>query len=389
MNKILKHTFVFWAALTLAACTAMPMHDAGEMPLPINYPAEVIESVTNDFTLLKACIGKTAQENANIVKKMGYTPVEDKNYPTYTKTENGITKKLTLYSEEQADLYIKTADFSSAKAQFATWQKEIQKSRAYTNMVRSTFQMSTGWGNGVNYFDTPDELISAVNAVTGPEKGMSAVFSGNDCYANSYSLAMSFHDEAQLEMYVYNPRIKQPIEEFTQSDLNEADLHKHILISKVDYLTFRYRGFYALNVSGKLDSGTEIPFVAEYHPAADFGDIKLFYRNKNNLLMSGTIIWMGCGVLDFPASFRAGYPYVARDAFPGQEHFAFINEQGEYTVVTDESDLQHVWQSVSGQQEFQHYYANSSKKVAVYLYRPSIGMGNPADAYYLVFTEQD
>ena len=54
----MKHTFVFLAALTLAACTAMPMHDAGERPVPINYPAEVIESVTNDFTLLKACIGK-------------------------------------------------------------------------------------------------------------------------------------------------------------------------------------------------------------------------------------------------------------------------------------------------------------------------------------------
>ncbi len=389
MKKILKRTFVFMAALTLAACTAGPLRDAGDMKQPIDYDHEVLEPVTNDFTLLKACIGKTAEENADIVKKMGYTPVENQNYPTYTKTENGITKKLTLYSEEQADLYIKTADFSSAKAQFATWQKEIQKSRAYTNMVRSTFRMSTGWGNGVNYFDTPDELISAVNAVTGPEKGMSAVFSGNDIYANSYSLAMSFHDEAQLEMYVYNPRIKQPIEEFTQSDLNEADLHKHILISKVDYLTFRYRGFYALNVSGKLDSGTEIPFVSEYNPAGDFGDIKLYYRNKDNLLMSGTIIWMGCGVLDFPASFRAGEPFNKAMPYPGQEHFAFINEQGQYIVVTDESDLQHVWQSVSCQQEFQYYYANSSKKVAVYLYRPSIGMGNPADAYYLVFTEQN
>ena len=386
MKEILKHTFLILTALTLAACSFK--HEIGDIKQPIDYDHEVIESVTNDFTLLKACIGNTAEENADIVKKMGYTPVENQNYPTYTKTENGITKKLTLYSEEQANLYIKT-EFNPVKAQFAKWQKEIQKSRAYTNMVRSTFQMSTGWGNGVNYFDTPDELISAVNAVTGPEKGMSAVFSGNDCYANLYSLAMSFHDEAQLEMYVYNPRIKQPIEEFTQTDLNETDLHKHILISKVDYLTFRYRGFYALNVSGKLGSGTEIPFVAEYNPAGDFGDIKLYYRNKNNLLMSGTIIWMGCGVLDFPAGFRAGYPYVARDAFPGQEHFAFINEQGEYTVVTEESDLQHVWQSVSGQQEFQYYYANSSKKVAVYLYRPSIGMGNPADAYYLVFTEQN
>lgn len=386
MKKILKHTFVFLAALTLAACTAGPSQ---ELQSPIDYDHEVIESVTNDFTLLKACIGNTAEENADIVKKMGYTPVENQNYPTYTKTENGITKKLTLYSEEQANLYIKTAEFNPVKAQFVKWQKEIQKSRAYTNMVRSTFQLCTGWGKGVNYFDFPDELINALNAVTEPGKGMDAIFSGNDYFANSYCLAMSYDVNAQLEMYVYNPRINHPIETFTQADLKESDLKKDILISKVDYLTFRYRGFYALNVSDKLNSGTEIPFIAEYNPAGDFGDIKLYYRNKNNLLMSGTIIWMGCGKLDFPASFRAGEPFNKAMPYPGQEHFAFINEQGQYTVVTDEADLQHVWQSVSRQQEFQYYYANSSKKVAVYLYRPSIGMGNPADAYYLVFTEQN
>ena len=104
MKKILKHTFVFLAALTLAACTAMPtMNDIGGRPVPINYPAEVIESVTNDFTLLKACIGNTAEANAKLMAKNGYTPVEGENYPTYTKTENGLTKQLTLYSEEQAN----------------------------------------------------------------------------------------------------------------------------------------------------------------------------------------------------------------------------------------------------------------------------------------------
>lgn len=389
MKKILKHIFVFLAALTLAACTAMPMHEIGDMKQPIDYDHEVLEPVTNDFTLLKACIGKTAEENADIVKKMGYTPVENQEYPTYTKTENGITKKLTLYSEEQADLYIKTDEFNQAKGQFSNWQKEIQNTYAYRKLVRSSYRLCTGWGNGVNYFDTPDELVNALAAVENPEKGLSAAFSGNDIYANTYSLAFMHNNDTQLEMYVYNPRVNHPIETFTQADLKESDLQKHILISKVDYLTFRYRGFYALNVSGKLDSGTEIPFVAEYHPAGDFGDIKLYYRNKNNLLMSGTIIWMGCGVLDFPASFRAGEPFNKAMPYPGQEHFAFINEQGQYTVVTDESDLQHVWQSVSRQIEFQHYYNNSSKKVAVYLYRPSIGMGNPADAYYLVFTEQN
>ena len=50
--------------------------------------------------------------------------------------------------------------------------------------------------------------------------------------------------------------------------------------------------------------------------------------------------------------------------------------------------MKHIWQSVSYQKEFQHYYGNSNKKVAVFLYTPSVGLFNPDAAYYLVFVEQ-
>ena len=53
---------------------------------------------------------------------------------------------------------------------------------------------------------------------------------------------------------------------FSREDakIHQADLHKHILISKVDYLTFQYKGFYALNVINKVDTGSLIPFLTEY-----------------------------------------------------------------------------------------------------------------------------
>ena len=189
-------------------------------------------------------------------------------------------------------------------------------------------------------------------------------------------------------MQIINHLAGQPSDDFTESDLQQSDLQKHILISKVDYLTFRYKGFYALNVTNKLNTGNEIPFVSEYHAPADFGYIKLFYRNTDNLLMDGSIVWNGCGELNFPNNFRAGLPMDNGLPYPGQSRISFINDGGHYETVTDESELQYIWQSVSQQKEFQHYYGNSSKKVAVYLYTPSVGVGNPADAYYLVFTEQ-
>ena len=65
-----------------------------------------------------------------------------------------------------------------------------------------------------------------------------------------------------------------------------------------------------------------------------------------------------------------------------------LNEAGEATTDYNEQEMRHIWESISQQKEFQHYYAGSQKRVAVYLYTPSVGMMNPADAYYLVIVEK-
>jgi len=369
--------------LCLAACTREPVIPPPSEPQSIEYSPEVPEPVTNDFTLLKACIGKSQAEAAALLAEYGYTPGEDNKF---LKTENGITKEATIYSTGNAALTVIDNNFDILKQLFSQWMNEIRNSTAYTHLVRSSFSLSTGWGNGYQYFNTPEDLLTALAPVPSAD-GMSASFSGNDFYANEYSLVL-MPGLNGVFMQIINPRAGQPSDDFTESDLQETDLQKHILISKVDYLTFRYKGFYALNVSNKLNSGNEIPFLSQYQSPGDFGYIKLFYRNTDNMLMDGTIIWSGCGHLNFPDNFRAGLPMDNGLPYPGQSRIAFINDGGNYMTVTDERELQYIWQSVSRQKEFQHYYGNSSKKVAVYLYTPSVGVGDPADAYYLVFTEQ-
>lgn len=181
-----------------------------------------------------------------------------------------------------------------------------------------------------------------------------------------------------------------------QGNLRESDLTKDILICKVDYQTFQYEGFYVMNVSGKQIVGSEIPFVAEYHAAGDFGSIKLYYSTKDNLLLDGTIVWLGCGKLAFPDTFRSGQQLKEGLPYPGKERIACLDETGEYVadkenpyaIVADEEDLPHIWQSVSVQKEFQHYYGNSIKKVAVYVYAPAVGLMDPSKASYLIFVEQ-
>ncbi len=360
-----------------------PSHPTHTGLTPIEYTPEVQEPITNDFTLIKACLGKSQSESAALLTHYGFSPTEGNKF---VKTENGLTKEATIYSSSNVALALLESDFDLQKQVFSQWMREIRNSVAYTKMVRSSFSLSTGWNNGYQHFNTPEELLADL-AIVPPADGMSASFYGNDIYANQYYLDM-MPDIGGVCMQIINQRAGQPADDFTESDLRPTDLQKHILISKVDYLTFRYKGFYALNVTNKLNTGNEIPFVADYRSPGDFGYIKLYYRNTNNLLMDGTIIWSGCGELNFPESFRAGQRLSNVLPYPGQSRIAFINQEGHYTTVSDDTELQRIWHTLSRQKEFRHYFGRTSKKIAVYLYTPSVGVGNPADAYYLVFTEQ-
>ena len=360
-----------------------PSHPTHTGLTPIEYTPEVQEPITNDFTLIKACLGKSQSESAALLTHYGFSPTEGNKF---VKTENGLTKEATIYSSSNVALALLESDFDLQKQVFSQWMREIRNSVAYTKMVRSSFSLSTGWNNGYQHFNTPEELLADL-AIVPPADGMSASFYGNDIYANQYYLDM-MPDIGGVCMQIINQRAGQPADDFIESDLRPTDLQKHILISKVDYLTFRYKGFYALNVTNKLNTGNEIPFVADYRSPGDFGYIKLYYRNTNNLLMDGTIIWSGCGELNFPESFRAGQRLSNVLPYPGQSRIAFINQEGHYTTVSDDTELQRIWHTLSRQKEFRHYFGRTSKKIAVYLYTPSVGVGNPADAYYLVFTEQ-
>ena len=382
----------------LAACTREPVGPRiRELP-PIEYTPEVNDPVTNDFRMVKACIGKSPAEAAAIVNGRNFFLDENDDPSThspgtshYVHTGNGNEKTLSLWSSNQSvvlqgELYVKDQELSVMLLFYKQWLREFRTSTAYKKLARTHF--SWGVDGNTRNFHSLDELIAAVDNLQSAED-ISISFSGSDIYANEYSIHLSYRDYLKwVELRVLNSRAGQPSDDFTQSDLQDTDLHKNILISKVDYLTFRYKGFYALNVQNPVQTGTEIPFLAEYQAPCDFGWIKLYYQNTDNLLMSGDITWMGCGQLEFPTGFRAGRQLNNRLPYPGQNKISFINDAGTYQTVTDDADLQRIWQTVSKQQEFRRYYANSHKKVAVYLYTPSVGIGNPADWYYLVFIEQ-
>ena len=381
MKKILHLALV---ATIFAACNTNTPEGLPDSPQPIDYPTEKQEAVTNDFTLLKACIGKSDAEITALLTERGFSLGDD---GKFQKSVDGVTTTMDVYSSANVCMTVHDSDFSVQKTVFGQWVNQMRQSAAFANLVRSSYRFRSGWGDGSHACNTPEELLAHVEPVTTPEGGMTATVDGNDMFANQYSIVL-FPGLNGVYLQISNPRVGKQSDDFTETDLKDEDLHKHILISRVDYLTIRHKGFYATDVSGKINSGTEIPFLAEYVSPGDFGGIKLFYNDKTNLLLDGSIVWNGCGGLEFPESFRAGLPLKNGLDYPGQERFAFIGDDGKYVTVDDDSELQRIWESVSKQKEFQYYYANSSKKVAVYLYTPSVGLFDPNVASYFVFTEQ-
>lgn len=184
-------------------------------------------------------------------------------------------------------------------------------------------------------------------------------------------------------------------EEVPSSDDSFQGMEKNMLIMKVDYQSFQYEGYTTLDVGETDNAADTIPFVSTYAPPGDVGYVKLFYENPDNLLFYGGIIWMGCGRLFFPTSFEELSPLSAGLRYPGDDRIGFIDESGVQQSlpwnegVVDGEKLQSVWNAISKQPEFQYFYSKTRRKVAMFLYTPSVGFGNPADWDYIVFVQKD
>ncbi|MBQ5458878.1 MAG: hypothetical protein IIT61_09190, partial [Bacteroidales bacterium] len=296
-----------------------------------------------------------------------------------------------------AALSVKNDDFDTLFAVFKNWLLDMRNSSSYLQLNRTSYEYSIGWGNGYQSFDSPEQFLDALESLQSIDDINQASFAAYDNEAYWYSLDLSGHMKG-VYLQIRNERINNPLPEVPTVNLTEEYLEKDILIAKVDYMTFEYGGFYSMNVTNKQNEGNEIPFLADYMSPGDFGYIKLYYRDQSNLLMDGSIIWAGCGELNFPETFVKGnssntyvpeYTMKRGLSFPS-DRISYIDADGSYVQDVDESDndLGYIWQTLSAQDEFMSYYEQTSKKVAVYLYQPSVGVGDPYEWYYMVFVER-
>jgi len=161
----------------------------------------------------------------------------------------------------------------------------------------------------------------------------------------------------------------------------------NILMLIVDYTTNEFVGGKELHFDSTHPSFT---ITTQYKSPGDFGWIKLYYSEIDELIFWGGIIWHGCGKIEFPTDIlmekdfkispndNIEYPVNGFEpVFPVDTHW--VN-------YYPNSTIENAWLSIQGRVKTREYL--SAEKVKVYEWQPSVGVGNIADRKWIFFLKK-
>lgn len=154
-----------------------------------------------------------------------------------------------------------------------------------------------------------------------------------------------------------------------------------VLMLKVDYTTNKFEGGKEFSFKNSTQSFT---IDNEYRAPGDFGSIKLIYRELDEPLFDGSIIWMGLGKMTFPETLQPSSKFnsvLTTDVVYPENGFENIFNPNNETY-----DYSEVWMAIQHLVKVREYLkSNPNEKVKIFLYTPSVGVGNPADWDWIIY----
>ena len=154
-----------------------------------------------------------------------------------------------------------------------------------------------------------------------------------------------------------------------------------VLVLKVDYNTNQFEGGTELTFA---DTSSNMTITNLYVPPADFGSIKLTYQELNETLFDGSMVWAGLGQVNYPQNLLDSNQFertMTADYVTPVAGFenVFNPDNTSYNYNT-------IWTSVQSIIKVRQYlYANPNATVKIFLYTPSVGVGNPAEWDWFIF----
>ena len=154
----------------------------------------------------------------------------------------------------------------------------------------------------------------------------------------------------------------------------------NVLVLKVDYNTNTFEGGKELSFSSTISNMT---VINQYVPPSDFGSIKLIYQELNETLFDGTIVWNGLGQMNFPQNLLNANQFdrvLTADYVSPNSGFENVFNPNNATY-----NYNSIWASVQSLVKVRQYLiSNPNATVKIFLYTPSVGIGNPAEWDWIV-----
>lgn len=153
-----------------------------------------------------------------------------------------------------------------------------------------------------------------------------------------------------------------------------------VLVLKVDYTTNTFEG--GKELIFQLAS-QEMTISKVYTPPSDFGNLTLIYNELNEVVFDGTIVWNGLGQINYPQNF------LSANQFDYVETTDYIVPSAGFENVFNSNntvyDYNVMWSSVQGLVKVREYLAeNPDATVKVFLYTPSVAVGNPEEWDWII-----
>lgn len=152
-----------------------------------------------------------------------------------------------------------------------------------------------------------------------------------------------------------------------------------VLLLKVDYLTQTFEG-------GRQMVFTDSPtfnITYNYQEPGDFGSLTLVYSDVGQPIFEGTIIWMGLGQMYYPQSLMPAGSFGTAAALPMPSSDSFLVL--DYAQTNQPTPYEAIWDAIKNLQVVSQFRtSNPNGNIRIFLYTPSVGVGNPADWDYYV-----
>ena len=165
------------------------------------------------------------------------------------------------------------------------------------------------------------------------------------------------------------------------SPQRQNSVPSNLLTLKVDFLTNKFEGG---KETAYNTNSTTFTITNEYDPPLDFGNIKLRYKELNEIIFDGDIIWMGRGEIRYPQNLLPASDFdTTTSNIPVLPSMGFENV---FKPYNDSIDYIPIWNSVQKLTKVREYLnSNKNASVKLFLYTPSVGIGNPADWDWIIF----